>query len=62
MVILRAEQAGTNHCAVFHPERYVREKLVKNLVMVDFIPSGAKGDSQHDVYLVKKPPVSQLVR
>ena len=62
IVILQAEQAGTNHCGVYHPERYVREKLVKNLVIVDFIPSGARGDSQHDIYLLKKPPVSQLAR
>lgn len=51
-LVVRYENAiGTNLCAVFHPERYVREKLLGNFVLVDFVPSTV----DQDYYLLKKP-------
>lgn len=55
LVVLGGGQAGTNHCAAYHPNSYVRERLAKNLTVVNFIARGAKGNSEQDVYLLKKP-------
>lgn len=55
LVVYGGEQEGTNVCAAFHPQRYVQEKLAKNLIVVDFIPAGALGNPPQDVYLLKKP-------
>jgi SAM-dependent methyltransferase len=55
LVVRWPEQSGENVCSAFHPESYVREKWAEVFSVVDFIPSGAKGDSEHDVYLVRKP-------
>ncbi|WP_446363393.1 methyltransferase domain-containing protein [Coleofasciculus chthonoplastes] len=55
LVVYGGEQEGTNVCAAFHPQRYVREKLAKNLIVVDFITAGALGNPPQDVYLLKKP-------
>lgn len=54
IVINNDEQTGTNICSSFHPESYVRNILAKHLTVVDFIPEGAKGNPQQDVYLLKK--------
>lgn len=54
-LVLRNEfHSGENKCAAFHPERYVREKLCRNLKVVDFIPGGAK-DANQDAFLLQKP-------
>lgn len=55
LVIREQARSGSNLCAVFHPPSYVRENLARNFEVADFIPSGAKGDSMHDVHLLKKP-------
>jgi SAM-dependent methyltransferase len=55
LVVLGAGQAGTNYCAAYHPNRYVQERLAKNLTVVNFIARGARGNSEQDVYLLKKP-------
>jgi len=55
LVVREQQESGSNVCAVFHPPSYVREQVAKNLIVADFIPRGAKGDSMHDVHLLKKP-------
>lgn len=55
LVVREAEESGSNRCAVFHPASYVRENLTRGLVVADFIPTGAHGDSMHDVHLLQKP-------
>lgn len=55
LVVREQARSGSNLCAVFHPPSYVRERLARNFVVVDFIPCGAKGDSMHDVHLFRKP-------
>ena len=56
LVVREQQQAGSNFCAVFHPTRYVHEKLARNFTVVDFIPGGEQGDSLQDIHLVRKPP------
>lgn len=46
--------AGTNLCSVFHPEAYVRERLVREFDVVDFIPEGARGNPRQDAWLFRR--------
>ena len=55
LVVREQQESGSNLCAVFHPPRYMRERVAKDFIVVDFIPCGAKGDSMHDAYLLQKP-------
>lgn len=55
LVVRGAGQSGSNICGTFHSAGYVQEKMARSLAVVDFIPSGAKGDSMHDVHLLRKP-------
>lgn len=57
LVVREQALSGSNFCAVFHPPKYVRETLARSLTLMDFIECGAKGDSMHDVHLLRKPPV-----
>jgi SAM-dependent methyltransferase len=52
-VVVEAGRAGTNACAAYHPERYVRERLSKPLEVLDFLPDGAE-DVDQDAYLLRK--------
>ena len=54
LVVREEDESGSNRCAVFHPPSYVRETLARGLTVVDFIASGAHGDSMHDVHLLQK--------
>jgi len=55
-LIVRCEEAsGTNLCSVYHPVKYVQEKLAKGFEVVDFIPEGAKGNPSQDIFLLRKP-------
>ncbi len=54
VVIRYPETAGSNECATFHPERYVREKMAEGFEVLDFIPEGARGNPQQDAYLLRK--------
>ena len=55
VVVYGSEREGSNICTVFHPERYVRETLARNLDVIDFVPEGARGNPRQDVYLLQKP-------
>jgi SAM-dependent methyltransferase len=46
--------AGTNLCAVFHPEAYVRKHLTRDFDVVDFIPEGALGNPRQDAWLFRR--------
>lgn len=54
LVVVRPEDDGSNNCATYHPESYVRERLSKGFEIVDFIPQGALGNPYQDVYLLRK--------
>lgn len=55
LVVREQQESGSNLCAVFHPAGYLRERVAKDFIVIDFIPCGARGDSMHDAYLLKKP-------
>jgi len=54
LVVRSWEASGTNRCATFHPEKYVREKLVDGFEVIDFIAKGARGNPEQDLYLLQK--------
>ncbi|MGE0825140.1 MAG: class I SAM-dependent methyltransferase [Candidatus Binatia bacterium] len=54
LVFSQPELSGSNHCATYHPEAYVRKVLAKDLRIIDFVPGGAK-DANQDVFLLQKP-------
>ena len=58
LVVYGGENEGSNICTAFHPEEYVREKMAKDLIVVDFVPEGAAGNPRQDVYLLQKPFLS----
>jgi SAM-dependent methyltransferase len=49
---------GSNTCSAYHPIAYVRNHLAVGLEVVDFIPHGAKGNPQQDLYVLRKPNVA----
>jgi SAM-dependent methyltransferase len=48
-------EPGSNACSAYHPLEYVREHLAAGLDLVDFTPTGARGNPHQDLYLVRKP-------
>jgi SAM-dependent methyltransferase len=54
LVVRAGERSGSNVCVAFHPRSYVQKTLACDLIPVDFVQSGAKGDSLHDAHLLKK--------
>jgi SAM-dependent methyltransferase len=55
LVVHGSRREGSNDCAAFHPEAFVRETLARDLDVVDFVPEGAKGNPSQDAYLLRKP-------
>lgn len=55
LVVYGGEQEGSNVCAAFHPDVYIRQKMAKDLLVVDHVPEGALGNPYQDVYLLRKP-------
>jgi SAM-dependent methyltransferase len=55
LVVAREGLAGSNFCAAFHPERYVRETLADSFDVVQFIAGGAQTCGYQDVYLLRAP-------
>jgi SAM-dependent methyltransferase len=45
--------AGTNLCAAFHPDSYVRERLANGFDVLHFEPEGARGNPRQDLYLLR---------
>lgn len=58
IVVVNEKDSGTNRCGTYHPEQYVRQKLCKDLTVVDFVPGGAK-DANQDAFLLQKPIKSE---
>jgi SAM-dependent methyltransferase len=46
---------GSNTCAAYHPFAYVRDLLASGLELVEFVPTGAKGNPRQDLYVLRKP-------
>jgi SAM-dependent methyltransferase len=45
---------GSNACSAYHPVEYVR-RLAGNLEVAAFLPQGALGNPQQDLYVLRKP-------
>jgi SAM-dependent methyltransferase len=54
LVVRRADLAGTNACAAFHPRRYIEETLSSGLELAGLVPDGA-ADVRQDQVLLRKP-------
>jgi SAM-dependent methyltransferase len=55
LVVRWESVAGTNLCTAFHPERYVREKLVGDeFELLEFAPSGAVGTPDQDLGVLRR--------
>ena len=54
LIVLQGDREGSNDCAAFHPEPYVRNTLARGLAVVDFLPEGARGNPRQDAYLLRK--------
>jgi 2-polyprenyl-3-methyl-5-hydroxy-6-metoxy-1,4-benzoquinol methylase len=46
---------GSNTCSAYHPMAFVRDRLAGGLQLVDFIPEGARGNPNQDLYVLRKP-------
>ncbi|WP_406697285.1 class I SAM-dependent methyltransferase [Singulisphaera sp. Ch08] len=55
IVVVGSRREGSNDCATFHPESYMRSTLAADLEVVDFVPEGALGNPRQDVFLLRKP-------
>jgi len=55
MIVYGDTAAGTNTCATFHPESWVRRVLARGFDVLDFVPEGALGNPRQDLYLLRKP-------
>ncbi len=53
-VVQKASREGSNDCAAFHPEPYVRAVLARGFEVVAMIPEGALGNPSQDLYLLRK--------
>ena len=54
LVVVAKDSAGSNECAVFHPEAYVREHWTGQFTVVDFLPGRTGMASEQDVWLLQK--------
>jgi SAM-dependent methyltransferase len=54
LVVEGPRREGSNGCAAFHPEAYVRDRLARGFEVVDFLPRAARGNPWQDVYLLRK--------
>jgi SAM-dependent methyltransferase len=53
LVVIGEELAGKNHCAAFHPPRYVHATLAAGWRVLDYVPDGAR-DAGQDAFLLQK--------
>ena len=54
LVVVASHSAGSNACATFHPEAYVREHWTSQFKVVDFRPGRAGMASEQDVWLLQR--------
>jgi SAM-dependent methyltransferase len=56
LVVVEATRAGSNFCAAYHPESYVRRLIGETgqLRLLAFHPEGAMGNPKQDSWLVQK--------
>jgi len=55
LIVVGERLEGSNHCAAFHPPAYVTAHLARNWELIEFHPSGARGNPHQDAYLLRRP-------
>lgn len=55
LIVHGTQREGSNDCAAFHPEAYVRERLAAAWDVVERVAEGALGNPRQDLYLLRKP-------
>jgi SAM-dependent methyltransferase len=56
IVVIKPESAGSNACAAFHAEHYMRGLAGPGLALLDWLPGGVRDGSEQDMYLYRKTP------
>ena len=54
LVVVDPELAGSNMCAVYHPEAYVRREWSDLFTLLRKYPQGAGGVPNQDLYLFER--------
>lgn len=54
LVVIDGSLAGTNLCGAYHPEAYVRRAWAPYFRVLDFVPQGAKGCPNQDLYVLER--------
>lgn len=54
LVVINADDPGSNACSAFHPDEYMRNQLARGFAVVDFVPGGLG----QDVWLLRKQAVA----
>lgn len=55
LIVRAAEHAGRNHCAVYHPPPYVRQRWAQyGFEIIDSLPGGQVRYAHQDTYLARK--------
>jgi SAM-dependent methyltransferase len=53
-LVVHAGPPGSNFCAAYHPEQYVREVLAEGFSILDFVVEGATGNPRQDLLLLRR--------
>ncbi len=53
LIVQEGSMSGTNTCAAYHPEEYVRKLASTLFSVIDFIPRGSR-DCDQDIYLLQR--------
>ena len=53
-LVVRDGPPGSNLCAAYHPEQYVREVLAADFSVLDLVVEGATGNPRQDLLLLRK--------
>ena len=53
LVVINANDPGSNACSAFHPDEYMRNRLARGFAVLDFVPGGLG----QDVWLLRKEAV-----
>jgi SAM-dependent methyltransferase len=54
LVVRWESAAGTNLCAAYHPEPYIRSRLAEGFELVEHVPRGAAGNPHQDLTVLFK--------
>jgi SAM-dependent methyltransferase len=53
-LVVHGDDAGRNECGAYHPERYVRDVLARELTLLAHVPEGALGNPRQDLVVLRR--------